>query len=183
MFVELISNYREDIAVLDEPWQRALARLSLRAVQVDSGKYYLAKAELHLRLGDSLLARTYFDSARMVYAPRIETRDTADPTDAVAHAELGLAYAGLGRADQAISEGTLALRLVPAARRSTTHAYLALSLVRIYIVLGRYNSAIEVLESEPTTRSLAPRASLMTYPTFAPLRSLPRFQELLRRLE
>jgi serine/threonine-protein kinase len=183
MFVELISNYREDIAVLDKPWQRALAQLSLRSVQVDSGKYYLAEAELHGRLGDSLRARAYFDSARMVFAPRANSRATADPTDAILHAELGLAYAGLGRADAAISEGSLALRMVPASRSSTTHAYLALSLIRIYIVLGRYDSAIDVLESEPSTRSLAPRASLLTYPNFAPLRPLPRFQKFLRQLE
>ena len=183
MFVELISNYREDIAVLDEPWQRALTRLSLASVRVDSGKYYLAEAELHRRLGDSTRSRAYFDSASVVYAYRAKARTTADPTDAVVHAELGLAYAGLGRADDAISEGKLALGMVPASRSSTTHAYLALSLVRIYIVLGRYDSAIDLLESEPTTRSLAPRASLMTYPNFAPLRALPRFQKFVRRLE
>jgi TolB-like protein/Flp pilus assembly protein TadD len=182
LFVELVSNYREDIAVLDEPWQRALARLSLGSLQVDSGKYYLAEAELHARLGDSVSARAYFDSARVVYTPRVSGRATSDPTDAVVLAELGLAYAGLGRAEEAISKGTLALRMVPASRSSTTHAYLALSLVRIYIVLGRYDAAIDLLEAEPTTRSLAPRASLMTYPNFAPLRTLPRFQKFLRQL-
>jgi serine/threonine-protein kinase len=183
MFIELVSNYREDIAVLDEPWQRALTRMSLRSVQIDSGKFYLAEAELHSRLGDPSKARAYFDSARVVYEPRAESRTTTDPGDAIVHAELGLAYAGLARADDAIAEGTLALRMVPAARSSTAHAYLALSLVRIYIVLGRYDSAIDVLESEPTTRSLAPRASLMTYPNFAPLRTRPRFQKLVRQLE
>jgi serine/threonine-protein kinase len=182
LFVELISNYREDIAVLDAPWQRALARLPLGRLQVDSGKYYLAKAELHHRLGDTTLARAYFDSARMVYEPRVRGRLTSDDADAVAHAELGLAYAGTGRAAAGVAEGKRALAMVPAARNATTHAYLALSLVRIYIVLGRYDAAIDVLEAEPSTRSLAPRGSLLAYPNFAPLRELPRFQALVRRV-
>jgi hypothetical protein len=99
------------------------------------------------------------------------------------HAQLGLAYAGVGRADRAIAEGRLALEQVPASRNETAHAYLAMALVEIQMVLGQYDAAVVVLESEPTTRFLAPAPALRTYPFFAPLRELPRFQALIRKRE
>ena len=183
LFVELISNAREDIAVLDEPWQRALARMTLPLADVDSGKFYLAKAEMFGRSSsraDADSSHAYYLHARRVLQPRVlAQRGELALDEPVNHVDLGLAYAGLGLADAAISEGKRALELMPVSRNAPVHAYLALGLVRIYMLLGRYDDAINELTREPVTRSLAPPAALRTYPNFAPLRRLPRFQALL----
>jgi tetratricopeptide (TPR) repeat protein len=183
IFVELISNYREDIAVLDAAWQDALARLQLRGLPVDSGRFYLAKAELFDRKHNAPLARVYFDSARAVFEPRNRPNAEQRVVNPLLHAELGLAYAGTGRAAQAVAEGKLALQQMPASRNETAHAYLTMALVQIYIVLEQYDAAIDLLDSEPTTKFLAPAPALRTYPFFAALRPYPRFQALIHRLE
>ena len=54
-------------------------------------------------------------------------------------------------------------------------------MVRIYAGLGKKDKAFERLEKAYDDRSIAPVGAKVN-PTFDPLRSAPRFQDLLRRM-
>ncbi|MDB4877806.1 MAG: protein kinase [Gemmatimonadetes bacterium] len=188
ILVELIPNDREFLAILDEPWQQVLARLSLNTTHVDSATFYLAEADLYARRQDRNHLHAYADSARVVLEARLRPDRPGHPGDPIAdepelHAALGLAYADLGRSNDAVAHGKLAVQLVPAVRNATLHAYLVLGLVQIYIVSRRFDEAISELEAEPGTRSLASAATMRVYPNFAPLRAIPRFQQFLQTLQ
>lgn len=170
----LVPRFRPLLPILSAPWQRALARLSLRAGDIDPGAYYLAIAELRRRRSDRSAARAFFDSARAVYAARIR----GDPLDPILHSELGFSYAGLGRVRDAKREADLALRLVPLSEDVIGHAFGAFGAVRTFLLLGDYDAAMDELQ-RGDAGSLISRAYLQVHPDFAVLRGLPRFRALL----
>ena len=62
------------------------------------------------------------------------------------HLLRGLALAYLGRRDEAIREGERGVALLPISRDAYTGAYLQHQLVRIYMVLGERDKALDRLE-------------------------------------
>ena len=103
-----------------------------------------------------------------------ERADQAGP-----HQALGLAYAVLGRRDDAVREGLRATELLPVVRNAYDGPPVLLDLARIYAMVGDLDLAIDqlqVLLSIPGDLSVP---LLAIDPTWDPLRGSPRFQELL----
>ena len=128
-------------------------------------------------LGKPEMARAYYDSARVM----LEEKVAAVPDDARYHRGLGIAYAGLGRKNDAIREGELAAKLAPISQDAFYNFPIAISLTRIYVMVGEYEDAIDPLEyllSIPAELSIP---SLRVDPTWDPLRDHPRFQALLEK--
>jgi serine/threonine-protein kinase len=171
---DLIPRFRPHLAMLDAPWQTALERLTAAEAGVDAGPYFLAKAELFRRKNDAGRARAYFDSARSVF----DSLTRRNPNEPEFHSELGFAYAGLKHIDAAEREGRTALAL--SRRDVTTRAFRSLNLARGYVISGQHDAAIDELRAQLETTSLISRPLLRHHPDFAPLRQLPRFQELVR---
>ena len=96
---------------------------------------------------------------------------------------LALAYAGLGRNEDAVREGQLAVELLPPSRDSYTGpdwiAYLAL----IYAKVGEHDAAIEQLEYLLSVPAFMSVSWLRLDPAWDPLRDHPRFQALLEKYE
>ena len=140
---------------------------------------YIPKAQLyadiHGLLGNQELSRTYYDSARTVVEALI--RDV--PDDARYHSALGIAYAGLGRAEDAVREGELAVQMLPVSEEAWRGAHRVEDLARIYTMVGRYDQAIDRLEYMLSIPSDLSAPMLAIDPTWDPLREHPRFQELL----
>jgi len=177
IIAELVPRFRDFLPLLDEPWQDAVARISLRTTRVDSGAYYLAKGDLYARRGNRARARAYFDSARAVFEPRVRAR----PDDALFRSELAFAYAGMGRADDAVREGERSVALRPASRDVIANWVFTVALARVYTLTGRYDAAIDELRRQVEAKSpMASPMLLRVHPDFAPLREAPRFQALLR---
>jgi TolB-like protein/Flp pilus assembly protein TadD len=139
----------------------------------------LMRAQLYEALGNQKLARTNFATARSVLQDSVD----AHPTDPYIRLALGLAYAGLGRTSEALREARQAMELAPIARGSENATVVMGGAVEVFAKAGEIDAALELLEllfSMPAGRT-ASVALLRVWPGFDPLRSDPRFEELLTR--
>jgi TolB-like protein len=170
------ANFRMLLFGSAEDHERALERLYIESFGADSGTYYLAGGVLNERLGRGGRALAYFDSARAVMERSVE----AQPTEARYHAQLGLAYAGLGRAEDAVREGVEATRLAPAAEDPYVGGAMLDNLAHVYVMVGDYDAAVDALESL-LTQGEGPmsRSWLGVDPTWDPLRETPRFESFI----
>ena len=94
-----------------------------------------------------------------------------------------MTYAGLGRKEDAIREGELAVELLPMSKEAWRGAYRAEDLARIYAMVGEYDAAIDQLDSLLAVPSPTAVPMLRIDPAWEPLREHPRFQALLARYE
>ena len=173
----LIPRFRQFIAMLDKPWQDAVGRVTLSSSGLDSAAYYLAQAERLRRLGAARPMVAYADSARRI----IEKRVRADTGNAGMHSELAYAYAYAGRTADATREAERALALTPMDHDVIRHAFQAADYVRLQTLIGHYDAAVARLRlSKPVIEHLISKAYLTHHPEFAPLRTRPDFQALMR---
>jgi TolB-like protein/Flp pilus assembly protein TadD len=173
----ILSFSRPLIRVLGEQYADALDRLTLD-VRLDTIDYYQAKAEFSSRTGRPQLAAAYRDSARAV----LEVAVSRGP---VAFGRLGddlaLAYAGLGRKDEALQTIESAVETAPIYMGADMGVSLADELAEIYIRVGEYEAAIDQLEYLLSVPSLITIPLLRVDPLYDTLRDHPRFQALLER--
>jgi serine/threonine protein kinase len=140
----------------------------------DRGTWGLVRMQEYAWRGDAHRARAYADTARVAFEAQIK----AAPDDAQRHALLGVALAYLGQRDAAIREGKRGVAIMPVTRDAFLGPYVQHQLVRIYILLGEQDRALDALE--PLLRipyTLSP-GWLRIDPNFAPLRGNPRFDRL-----
>jgi serine/threonine-protein kinase len=161
--------------VFGDEYGPALERLSPDSAGVDAGYYYLARAYLSARTGDDDQARVFYDSARVAFEARVQE----GPEQFAPHSALGLAYAGLGRTEDAIREGELAVRLVPVSRDGSSGPDRVRDLAFIHVMVGDYEAAIDQLEHLLSVPSEFSSNLLRVDPFWDPLRSNTRFQLLL----
>lgn len=171
-------SFRTLFGVRDEDYQRTLARLSLSSFGPDTGSYYLARA-LVLSRAATGEAGTYYDSAQAFLEPKAARR----PADPYLHAQLGLAYAGLGRADDAVQQGRRAVELLPLSEDTYAGAALVDNLAHIYVMIGDYDAAVAQLKVLLSVDSPVSVPWLMADPTWDPLRDHPGFMNLLEGTE
>ena len=127
-------------------------RLTALRVEADSAFLFTSIAELHALVGETDLSRVYYDSARVV----LEGRLAVQPDDPRFHSELGLAYAGLGRAEDAIREGQTATTLQPISSEGILGPDWVRNLAQVYTMVNMPDEAVEqldVLLSNPSTLS------------------------------
>jgi tetratricopeptide (TPR) repeat protein len=121
------------------------------------------------------LAKEYYEEARNIIEAKIRQR----PDDARFHSALGIAYAGLGRKQDAIREGRLAVELLPVSKEAMRGTYRVGDLARIYVMVGEFDLAINEIKfllSIPGELSIP---LLRLDPAWDPLRKHARFKKLL----
>jgi tetratricopeptide (TPR) repeat protein len=128
----------------------------------------------HLR-GDAERARAYADSARVALEEQLAATP-GDPQRTVIH---GLALAYLGRKAEAIQEGERGVALLPVSRDALAGPYLQHQLVRIYLLCGEPEKALDRLEPLLKMPYFLSPGWLRIDPTLAPLRGNPRFERLI----
>jgi serine/threonine-protein kinase len=162
--------------VLEEPEQQLLLRLPPSAFDDNRASWGLALAQTYALRRDYAHARAYADTARRA----LEEQLTESPSNAELVALHGLTLAYLGRNADAVREGERAVALAPLGRHaeSMTEAYVQHQLVRIYLLAGEPEKALDRLEPLLRVPYLLSPGWLRIDPTFDPLRKHPRFVKL-----
>ena len=166
--------------IFDRNYQKALERLSTVSSEFFETEFLVVpKAQLYAQInglmGNRQLEQHYYDSTRSI----LESKIAEDPNDARFHSKLGIAYAGLGRKEDALREGKLAVELLPVTKEVWQGLYGVEDLARIYVMVDQYDDAIDTIEyllSRPGVLSIP---LLRLDPAWNPLRNHPRFKKLL----
>jgi tetratricopeptide (TPR) repeat protein len=173
--VAYVGNFWDLFWVLDDAQQQLLLRLRPSAFDDDRAAWGIVLAQTwHLR-ADPARARAYADSARVALEEQLAATP-GDPQRTVIH---GLALAYLGRKAEAIQEGERGVALLPVSRDALAGPYLQHQLVRIYLLCGEPEKALDRLEPLLKMPYYLSPGWLRIDPTLAPLRGNPRFERLI----
>ena len=131
------------LRVLDTATWRYVSTLTPRAFGGNRAAWGLGVAQSLALLGDTRGARAYADTARGV----LETTVRGAPDSPAIHAELGLAYAYMGRKGDAVREGEIAVRLAPPPENTWLGPAYQQILWRIYSQVGERDKAGHLAEA------------------------------------
>jgi serine/threonine-protein kinase len=174
VLLTFFGNYWDLYWVLDDGQQQQLLALPPSAFDDDRGNWAIVRAQIYHLRGNQALVRAYADSARLANEEQLR----AAPNDAQRHAFRGLSLAYLGRKAEAIAEGQRGVALVPISRDAYQGSYMQHQLVRIYLLAGEPEKALDQLEPLLKTPYILSPGWLRIDPTFAPLKGNPRFERL-----
>jgi eukaryotic-like serine/threonine-protein kinase len=170
----MLALYGDLYWMLDEQAQKSVLSQPVSAFNNYPVALAMVRVQLHHLRGDSTLARVWADSADQ--AIREQLRDV--PGDAQLHAFQGLVSAYRGRNAEAVAEGKRAIALLPITMDAFNGPYMQHLLVRIYILTGEPEKALDHLEQLLKIPYPLSPGWLRIDPTFNPLRGNPRFERL-----
>jgi tetratricopeptide (TPR) repeat protein len=169
--------------VYEGNYQKALDRLSLKSEDIDNQVDFIPRAIQYARIygymNENELAKKYYDEGRNILEAKIQQQ----PDDARFHSTLGIAYAGLGRKQDAIREGRLAVKMLPVNKEAMRGFHRAKDLAQIYVMVGEFDLAIDQIEFLLSIPGRLSIPLLRLEPAWAPLREHPRFKKLLGTTE
>jgi serine/threonine protein kinase/tetratricopeptide (TPR) repeat protein len=168
-----VATYWDLYWVLDGAQQSLLFEARPEAFG-DSAYRDFVLAEVHALRGEKEKARPHAEAARRAF----ETQLATESDDSELHALLGVMLAYLGRRDEAILHGQRALALLPPSKDAYYGPYRQHQLVRIYLLVGEREKALDLLEPLLRMPYHVSSAWLRIDPTFASLRGEPRFERL-----
>ena len=167
------AGYFEMAWVMDPATEALVFRLTPAAFDGDRGWWGISLATSHWLNGRHEMARAYADSGLKTLTDQM-TDANRDPSTVSLH---GLALAYLGRKAEALAEA----REVLAAYGNTISVnseYDRLQAVRILLVTGEHDAALDQIERLLRNSDYITPAWLRLDPTFAPLKGNPRFEKL-----
>lgn len=126
-------------------------------------------------MGEEERATAAFDSARVLLEREVKER----PDDFRIRGPLGMAYAGLGRKDEAIREGLKGVEMLPTSADALVGPDRLIDLAAIYTMVGEYEAALDQIEHLLSVPCRFSVQLLRLDPQWGPLRDHPRFQRLL----
>jgi tetratricopeptide (TPR) repeat protein len=159
---------------LDERQRARALELGPDLFEDDHAAWAMVRAHLYWLRGDKAKARQWADSASAKY----EEESRTAPDDPQRRAIHGVALAYLGRYPEAIQEGKRALEALSPAKDMYFGPYIQHQLVRIYLLAGQPDQALDLLEPLLAMPYTLTPAWLRIDPLFEPLRDHPRFKRL-----
>ena len=174
LLLAYLATYQDLYWVLDEGQQQELLRLPLSDFDDNLGVWGMDLAQVYALHGNQAKARAYADSARIAWEAQL--RDTPDDPQLPVLRAIALAYGG--RFDEAIREGERVVAKWPVTRDAQNGPYFQLQLVRIYLLAGQPEKALDHLEPLLAIPFYVSPGWLKIDPTFDPLRGNARFERL-----
>ncbi len=160
---------------------------ALRGLQSASGDWIRIKivarpdsllaAQAYDLLDEEKTAAVHYERSRVLLEAEVAT----SPDDPRLHSSLGIAYAALGRKEDAIREGIRATELLTREEDGFYYLPYVIDLAHIYTIVGDYDSALDEIEYLLTYPSWITPPFLEMDPRWAPLRDLPRYQALIEK--
>jgi serine/threonine-protein kinase len=135
----------------------------------------LLEAQAYELMGDKEKAHEYYDKARFLLE-RLARMETSDPRRRM---PLALAYAGLGRKEEAIQQARKAVELASATPDALNGPAFLEHLAEVYARVGEKQAAIEQLEELLTLPCTLSPHLLRIEPRWDPLRGEAGFEALL----
>jgi len=137
----------------------------------------LFTAIAHLSLGETARARKSFHTA----LPLLESEVRNSPEDGRYHSSLGVAYAGIGRSEDAVREGLRGVELLPLSKDAVYGIPHLIDLAYIYTLLGEPQKAVEQLELLLSHPGWVSVPWLRMDPRWRSLQGNPLFEALLAK--
>ncbi len=126
-------------------------------------------------MGNRQAEQENYQSARNILEAKIQEK----PDDERYHSSLGIAYAGLGRKEDAIRQGKLGVELLPVTKDAWRGQYRIEDLARIHVMVGEFDAAIDQIEDLLSGPGEMSAPLLKLDPAWEPLRKHPRFKKLI----
>ncbi|HEY0673244.1 MAG TPA: protein kinase [Longimicrobiales bacterium] len=148
----------------------------------------LLRAQVYEALGDRPNARRNYEVVRALLTDSIAAHaedhlDAASSPVANMRTALGLAYAGLGRKQEANREARRAMQLVPLSTHALAATAVMAGAAEVFVQTGETNAALELLElllGMPAGHEVSV-SLLRGNPAYHSLRGNPQFEKLLER--
>ena len=165
--------------------EEALAALNAARPDWSFGKGFWTRHRLELRaqvyeeMGDTVRARADYRAANDLVKDTVAIHTS----DVWRHMLLGLTHAGLKQRDDAVREARLGLELLPVSKDATGAPVVMATVAEIFARVGDVDGALELLDQLLGMNAgvVASVPLLRRDPTWDPLRSDARFEQMLRR--
>ena len=141
--------------------------------------YLLALAEMYAGLNEKQRAVACYDSIRIILEEKIAEEEYRK--NEMISINLGHAYAGTGRNDEALQHVKVALKVMPISRDAVEGALIANKAAEIFVTVGEYEAALDLLDELLSVPSLLSVNLLRLDPIWNPLRNNPDFKGLIEK--
>jgi Flp pilus assembly protein TadD len=172
--VSFMAQFNDLVWVLDDAQRELLVSLQPSAFDDDRSAWGLSLAQAYALKGDAANTRKFAEEARAA----LEEQVRMAPDDPQRQVLLGVSLAYLGRKDEAIRAGERAVQIRPISKDGYIGPYVQHQLVRIYLLCGEPEKALDQLEPLLKFPYFLSSGWLKIDPNFDPLRANPRFQRL-----
>jgi serine/threonine-protein kinase len=168
------------IDIYEGKYEEALKDISLFKNDVIQTQFYfrpkyLYYATIYGLMNKPELEHAYYDSTRIL----LEKRIIDFPEDQRLYSSLGIAFAGLGLNEKAISKGERAVKLLPISKEAYKGPFLVEDLALVYVMVGKYDDAINQIKYLLSIPGFLSTKILELDPRWAPLKNQPEFKKMM----